>query len=93
LGTASGDLDALEAQLLLDPHRPVAGRDEGVIERVLFDLGRDPVGMGSFGAGQAVDQPFGALGLEVATDFVELLAKIANQLALAADIDELGGKF
>lgn len=44
--------------------------------------------MRPLGAGQAVDQPFGAVGLEVASDLVELLARIAHHLAGAADIGE-----
>jgi hypothetical protein len=58
-------------------------------EHGLLDLGGNPVGMRSSGAGKPVDQAFGAIGLEVAPDLVELLAGIAHHLAGAADI----GKF
>jgi hypothetical protein len=40
----------------------------------------------------AVNQPFGAVGLEVACDLVELLAGMAYQLADAADIREVASK-
>ena len=43
-------------------------------------------------AGQSVDQPLGALGLEVAADLVELLARISHQFAGATDIGEIGGQ-
>ena len=88
-----GDLDALEPQFLLDADRAVAGMHQGVVEHGLLDLGRHPVGVRSLGAGQAVDQPLGAIGLEVASDLVELLARIAHHLAGAADIGEVGGEF
>jgi len=71
--TAGGDLDGLEPQFLLDPHRAVAGMGKRVSEHGLLDLGRHPIGVRSLGAGQAVDQPFGSVGLEVASDLVELL--------------------
>ena len=45
-----------------------------MIEDRGFDLGRDPVGMRPLRPGQPVDQPVGAVGLEVAADLVELLA-------------------
>ncbi len=60
-----------------------------MLEHGLLDLGRYPVGMRAPGAGQPVDQPLGAIGLEVAPDLVKLLAGIAHQLAGPADI----GKF
>ena len=88
----SGYLKALQAQLLLDPQRTVAGMDECVVEHGLLDLGRDPVGMRSAWSGQPVDQPFGTIGLEVAADLVELLAGVTHQLAGAADIGEVGGQ-
>ncbi len=53
------DLDALEPQLLFDPHRAVAGVDQGVVEHGLLDLGQEQVGMRSLRARQPVDQPFG----------------------------------
>jgi hypothetical protein len=59
---ARGHLDALKAQLLLDPGRAVAGMRQRMIEDRLLDLGRDPVGMGPLGAGQPVDQPLGPVG-------------------------------
>jgi hypothetical protein len=42
---------------LFDPHRAVARMHERVVEDGLLDLGRDPVGVRSPGAGQAVDTP------------------------------------
>ena len=59
----------------------------------LFDLGRDPVWMRAAGTGQAVDQPFGAIGLEVPADLVELLAGISHHPAGPADIAEIGRQF
>ena len=49
--------------------------------------------MRPFGAGQAIDQPFGAVVLVIAPDLIELLARVAYQFAGAADISEVLGKF
>ena len=89
---AGGDLDALQHQLLGNPHRPVAGMFQGVVEDGLLDLGRYPVGMLASGAGQTVDQAVGAVGLEVATDLVELLPAVDHHLTGFGDIAEVGGQ-
>ena len=87
---AGGDLDAAQHQLLSDPQRAMAGMGERVVEDRLLDLGRHPVGVRAAGAGQPVEQPLGAVGLEVPADLVELLARIAHHPAGFADVAELG---
>ena len=62
---AGGDLDALEHQLLGNAQGTVARMVEAVIQDRLLDFGRHPVGMRPPGAGQAIDQPLGAIGLIV----------------------------
>jgi hypothetical protein len=61
-----------------------------VVEDRLLDRGADPVGMRRAGTGQAVEQPVGAVSLEVPADLVELLARIAHHPAGLADVAELG---
>lgn len=85
---ARRDLEAPKPQFLLDAQRAVAGMRQRMVEHGLLDLGRHPVGMRSPGAGQPVDQPLGAIGLEVATDLVELLARVAHHLAGLRDVGE-----
>src|SRR5579883_2996737 len=48
--------------------------------------------MRSLGAGQSIDQPFGAIGLEVAPDLVELLPATAHHPAVLADVAEIARK-
>jgi hypothetical protein len=62
--------------------------DKRMIEDRPFDLGRHPVGVRRAGAGDPVEQPLSAVGLEVAADLVELLARIAHHPAGFADIAE-----
>ncbi len=76
-----------------DPQRTVSRPGEGVIEDGLLNLGRDPVGMSPFTAGQFVEQALGAIGLVITTDFVELLTTVADELAGFADVIELFGEF
>lgn len=90
---AGGDLEALQPQFLFDPERAMAGMGEGVIEDRGLDLGRDPVRVRTLGAGQPVDQPLGAIGLEVAADLVELLARVAHHLAGAGNVGQLARQF
>ena len=78
-----------QAQLLLDPHRAVAGMRQRMVEHRLLDLGRAPGWDAALGAGQPVDQRLGAVGLEVAADLVELLAGVAHHLAGPADVAEI----
>ncbi len=56
-----------------DPQRAMAGMGKGVVEHRLLDLRWDPVRVRPARAGQPVDKPVGAVGLEVAADLVELL--------------------
>jgi hypothetical protein len=86
-------LYALQAQFLLDSHRAMAGMNQRMVEYGLLDLGGDPVGVRSPRAGKAVDQPLGAISLEVASDLVKLLAGIAHHLAVAADVGEVCSQF
>jgi hypothetical protein len=48
-----------------------------------------------WGTGTAglVDEPFGPERLEVAADLVELLARVAHDLACFADVVQVGGEF
>ncbi len=48
--------------------------------------------MSPFTAGQFVEQALGAIGLVVASDFVELLAAVSDELAGFADVIELFGE-
>lgn len=89
---AGRDLDAAQYQLLRHPQRTVAGMFERMVEDRLLDLGRHPVRVRALGAGQPVEQPVGAIGLEVAADLIELLARIAHQLAGVGDVAEVGGE-
>ena len=57
-----------------------------------LDLGRDPVGVRPARAGQAADQPLGAVGLEVAADLVELLARVTHDHAGLGDVVQLLGQ-
>jgi hypothetical protein len=90
--TARTDVDALQSQFLCDPLRAMSWSGEGVIEDGLFTLGRNPVGMSPFTAGQFVEQSLGAIGLVITANFVELLTAVADELAGFADIIELFGK-
>ena len=65
--------------LRLSPTSRLPNRKLGYSQHSLLDLR----------TGQAVDQPFGAVGLEVAADFVELLAGIPHHFAGAAHVGKL----
>jgi hypothetical protein len=54
---------------------------EGVGEDGILDLLADAVGVRTLGAGEPVEQPLGAVGLEVPADLVELLTAVAHDLA------------
>jgi hypothetical protein len=71
----------------------MTGMGQAVIEDRLLDVLGHPVGMRRAGAGDLVEQPLGAIGLEVAADLIELLAAVAHHPAGLADIAELGGQF
>jgi len=86
-------LQAFEHQLLGDAQGAVAGMGQAVLEDRLLDLGGHPVGVGRAGARHAVEQPVGAVGLEVAADLVELLAGIAHHLAGLADVPQVAREF
>jgi hypothetical protein len=89
---AGRDLQAAQHELLRNPQRAVAGMGERVVEHRLLDLGNHPVGVRRAGAGQAVEQAVGAVGLEVAPNLIELLARVAHHAASFADVAELGGE-
>jgi hypothetical protein len=55
-----------------------------MVEHGLLDLGRHPVRVRPLAARQAIDQPLGCVGLEVAADLVELLTGVAHHFAGAA---------
>ena len=57
-----------------------------------LDLCRHPVRVRSARTGQSVDQPLGAVGLEVTTDLVKLLARVPHYLAGAAHVVQLLGE-
>jgi len=61
-----------------------------VIEDRLLDLLGYSVGMRWPCASNLVEQAFGAVGLEVAADLVELLTAVAHHPAGLADVAELG---
>ena len=56
----------------------MTGVGQGMIEDRRLDLGGHSVGMRPLGAGQAVEQPIGAVGLKVAPDLIELLLAVAD---------------
>jgi hypothetical protein len=85
-------MDAAQHQLLGDPHRAVTGVGQGMIEDRRLDLGGHSVGMRPLGAGRAVEQPIGAVGLKVAPDLIELLLAVADYPARFADVAEIAGK-
>jgi len=89
---AGRDLDALEAQLLLDPRAAVAGMIHRVVEDGLLDLSRNAVRVRPLRARKPVDEAVRPIGLEVAPDLVKLLARIADQLAGAANVRKLPGE-
>lgn len=89
---ASTDVDTLQSQFLRDPQRAVSRPGEGVIEDGLLNLGRNPVGMSPFTAGQFVEQALCEIGLVVTANFVELLTAVADELAGFADVIELFGE-
>ncbi len=63
-----------------------------LIEDGLFNLGRDPIGMSPFTAGQFVEQSLGAINLVITANLVELLTAVADELAGFADVIELFGE-
>lgn len=65
---------------------------QGVVQDGVFDRLGYPVGVRAAGAGRAVEQALGAIGLEIAADLVELLAAVAQQLAGLGDIAKVGGR-
>jgi hypothetical protein len=71
----------------------MAGIGQGMVEDRRFDLRRHAVRVRPARAGRAVDQPLRAEGLEVAADFVELLAGVTHQLASLRDIVEIARQF
>ncbi len=89
---AGTDVDTLQSQFLRDPQRAVSRPVEGVIEDGLFNLGRNPIGMSPFTAGQFIKQALGAIGLVITANFVELLTAVADELAGFADVIELFGE-
>ena len=84
------DLDAGQSQLIGDPEGAMARMGQAMVEDRLLDVLADPVGMRWAGAGDLVEQPLGALGLEVAADLVELLAAVAHYPTGLADVAEIG---
>jgi hypothetical protein len=78
---AGGDLKSLQPQFLFHTQGTMAGMVKGMIENRRLDLFAYPVRMRSLRARQAVDEALGAIGLEVAPDLVELLARVAHQPA------------
>ena len=63
-----------------------------MVEDRLLGVLSDPVGVSVARAGDPVDQPAGAVGLEVTADLVELPAALADDAAGLADVAELAGK-
>ncbi len=90
--TTRTDIDALQSQFLRDQQRAMGWSGEGVIEDGLFNLGRNPVGMSPFTAGEFVEQALGAIGLVITANFLELLAAVANELAGFTNVIELFGE-
>ena len=83
------DLDAAQGQLLGDPQGAMAGVGQAWSRIACSISSPTRLGCGGAGAGDPVEQPVGAIGLEVAPDLVELLAAVAHQPAGLADIAEL----
>jgi hypothetical protein len=73
------------SQLLRHTHGAVARVCQGVLQNGLLDGLRHAIGMRVARAGQPIEQPVRAIGLEVAADLVELLAAVADYLLQALD--------
>lgn len=71
----------------------VTGLRERVLQDRLLDLGGDAVGVRPACPGHVVDEALRAVGLEVAADFVELLAGVAHQIASSGYVVEIVRKF
>ena len=89
---ARADLDAAQHERLGHAQASVGGMVERVVEHGLFDLLADAVGVRSARAGQAVDQAVRAVGLEVAADLVELLARVSHRAAGLRNAAQLLGQ-
>ena len=85
---ARTDLEPSEHQLV----GQLLGAVGGMLERMgrdrLLDRGRDAVGVWSLGSRQPVEQPLGAVHLEVAADLVEVLPAVAHDPARLRDVAE-----
>jgi hypothetical protein len=86
--TAGTDLHALQRQLLRHAKRPMRGERQAVIQDRLFHGFIHAIGVRPLGAGQPVQQSIRAERLEIATDFVELLARVSHDFAGLAYVAE-----
>ena len=90
---AGGDVDFAQGEFLGDAEAAVCGPVEAVLEDCVLDLLGESVGMGFSGARKPVDEAFGAEGLEVAADLVELLSGVSHELAGLGYVVEFVGQF
>jgi len=90
---AGGDVDFPQGEFLGDAEAAVGGPVEAVLEDGVLDLLGESVGMGFSGARKPVDEAFGAEGLEVAADLVELLSGVSHELAGLGYVVEFVGQF
>ena len=88
-----GDVDFAQGEFLGDAKAAVCGPVEAVLEDCVLDLLGESVGMGVSGARKPVDEAFGAEGLKVAADLVELLSGVSHELAGLGYIVEFVGQF
>ena len=89
---ARTDLEPSEHQLVGHPLGAVGRVFERMGQDRLLDRRRDPVRVRPLRAGQPVEQPLGAVHLEVAADLVEVLAAVAHDPARLRDVAEFLGQ-
>lgn len=71
----------------------MGGKSQAVLEDGRFDLFTDAVGVRAARSWQLVDQPIRAEGLIVAPYLIELLPRVAHDLAGLADVLQVLGQF
>ena len=88
---ARTDLEPREHQLVGHSLVPLGRMLERMGPDRLLDQGRDAVGVRSLRSRQPVEQPLGAVHLEVAADLVEVLPAVAQDPARLRDVAEFLG--
>lgn len=84
-----GNLDDLEAKLVIDQQRTVARVLHRLGQDRFLDLGRNPVRMRTAGSRNTVYQTLCAVRPEVPANLVELLARVAHHLTRTTDVVQL----